>query len=53
MLATVDEEKNESGAEKFVELGEVEDLDALIVAEPSGVSKKAIAHNIGKFSDQK
>lgn len=51
LLATVDEEKNESGAEKFVELGEVEDLDALIVAEPSGVSKKAIANNIGKFSD--
>lgn len=51
LLATVDEEKNESGAEKFVELGEVEDLDALIVAEPSGVSKKAIANNIGKFSE--
>lgn len=51
LLATVDEEKNESGAEKFVELGEVKDLDALIVAEPSGVSKKAIENNIGKFPD--
>ena len=48
-LATVDEEKNESGAEKFVELGEVEDLDALIVAEPSGVNKKEIENNIGSL----
>lgn len=49
-LATVDEEKNETGAEKFVQLGEISELDALIVAEPSGVSKKSIENNIEKLS---
>lgn len=55
LLATVDEEKNELGAEKFVELGAVKDLDALIVAEPSGVSKRDIANKFGElpYPDQK
>uniref|UniRef100_UPI00254BF2B9 M20/M25/M40 family metallo-hydrolase n=1 Tax=Lactococcus petauri TaxID=1940789 RepID=UPI00254BF2B9 len=49
-LTTVDEEKNETGAEKFVQLREISELDALIVAEPSGVSKKSIENNIEKLS---
>lgn len=42
LLATVDEEKNETGAKTLTKLGYAEDLTALLVAEPSGVSKKSL-----------
>ncbi|WP_192924902.1 M20/M25/M40 family metallo-hydrolase [Enterococcus faecalis] len=49
LLATVDEEKNETGAKKLVEEGFADDLDALIVAEPSGVSKEALLQQKDNF----
>lgn len=39
LLATVDEEKNETGAQLLTQKGFADDLTALLVAEPSGVAK--------------
>lgn len=43
LLATVDEEKDETGAKTLTKLGYAKDLTALLVAEPSGVSKASLA----------
>ncbi|KRM23642.1 ArgE/DapE family deacylase [Latilactobacillus graminis] len=44
LLATVDEEKNETGAQTLTAQGYADDLTALLVAEPSGVDKQVL-HN--------
>ncbi|MFZ2943217.1 MAG: M20/M25/M40 family metallo-hydrolase [Latilactobacillus curvatus] len=49
LLATVDEEKNETGAQTLTAQGYADDLTALLVAEPSGVDKQALANNPDKF----
>lgn len=49
LLATIDEEKNETGAKKLVKEGFADDLDALLVAEPSGVSKEALLQQKDDF----
>ena len=49
LLATVDEEKNETGAQTLTAQGYADNLTALLVAEPSGVDKQALANSSDKF----